>query len=122
MRCRRAGAGDTPGAAAPEGADTADAAATVCPLPCSGQTVVGSVPARNGIATRRGHAPVARPPEDGSITAIVIPAGRTKSSAPGAVASVIKPAQAGSAACAPVRPRLCGWSKPTHTPHTIAGV
>ena len=50
---------------------------------------VGSVPIRNGSETCRGHAGVARPPDSGSIVAIVIPDGSGKSSGAAAAASCI---------------------------------
>ena len=99
-----------------------DAGALAKIPPCSVHICVGWVPIRNGNSTWRGHAEVARPPDSGSIVAIVTPDGSGKSSGSAGAASSMNWTHAGNAACAPVRPRLSGVSKPTQTPQTISGV
>ena len=75
------------------GADgiVADTGAGAGPLanipPWIGHICVGSVPIRNGSETWRGQAEVARPPDSGSIVAIVIPDGSGKSSGSAGAAS-----------------------------------
>jgi len=55
--------------------------------PCSGHIWVGAVPIRNGSGICLGHAGVARPPDSGSIVAIVMPDGSGKSSGSAGAAS-----------------------------------
>ena len=55
--------------------------------PCNGHICVGSVPIRNGSEICFGHADVARPPDSGSIVAIVMPDGSGKSSGSAGAAS-----------------------------------
>jgi len=88
------GLGDAPGAGganAGAGGIVADPGGYGCALanipPCSRHICVGSVPIRNGSETWRGHADVARPPDSGSIVAIVIPDGSVKSSGSAGAAS-----------------------------------
>jgi len=76
------GAGAAPNAGA--GGIVADPGGYGCALakipPWIEHICVGSVPIRNGSETCRGHTVVARPPDSGSIVAIVIPDGSGKSS------------------------------------------
>ncbi len=86
---------------------------------------VGSAPSLNTSVVTFGHAVVASIPDSAQMSRFVVPSGSGNSSAGRPrVAPIMKSAQIGSAARAPVMPRPIGrfWSYPTHTPHTRLGV